>query len=274
MSLFLKKLATVLNQDITAISFRSVDDNVPGADVMDSQSKDDGGEQLRYLTLDEYSHQAIPRKSEEPFQLRYQAYGESSNLLCAHSYAWHGEPRPGGLSSPNALSMAIEFDSHPVAGATIVFHTNSAGLLAEKAFPQELKKLREQHGNRLCELTSFAISKVRKSRRTLAGLMHMIFLYARQARHMQGILVQTRPHHAGVFEKLLGFQVLATIDDVVLLFMPMEAMRQSIRKYGGQPDVDQEESGLYKFFFQQKDEAGLLYRMLEHLAASGTSEGR
>lgn len=272
MSAFLKKLVTTLNQDIT-ISFRSVDDAGAQVDAMESQDKDEADDQLRYLSLDDYTHHTIPRKSETPFQLRYAPYGESSNVLCAHSYAWSAQSTPPSQGSPNALALAIEFEGHPAAAATVVFDTQDVSLSVKDKFAEQYKLKKEKHGDKLCELTSFAISKVKKSRRTLAGLMHMIFLYTRQSRHMQGMFVQTREHYAGVFEKMFGFEVSGKTENTVLLFIAMDAMRQNVRKYAGKSDIDQEEAGLYKFFFEAKDEAGLLFRMLEHLAASGTSEG-
>lgn len=268
-----QSLYQVLNKDIN-FSFRSVEDvegiaNLQENTIENTKTEDD----LRFLTVKGYIEQPIKRKSNVPFQLRYAAYGEASNLMCAYSYAWHNEYRIPRQGAPNALDFAIEFDDVAVSSATIVFDHPDIGLLAEKLFPDAVAALRSQYGYNLCELTAFSLSKARRSRRVIAGLMHLIFLYARQSRQMQGMLALTRTHHVGIYEKLFGFCKLAENNNVVLVFIPFDVMRTRIRQFGGNPDIEQESAGLYKYFFQAKDEAGLLFRLLEHLAASGTREG-
>jgi hypothetical protein len=45
-----------------------------------------------------------------------------------------------------------------------------------------------------------------------------------------------------------------------------DEMKRRIRDFGGNTaHADQQGAGIYPFFFRQKDEAGLLYRFLEHL---------
>jgi len=133
--------------------------------------------------------------------------------------------------------------------------------------------LRAKHGRNICEITSFALSKARRSRRVIAGLLHVTYLYARQAKHMEGMLAITRSHHVGVYENMLGFKKIAEKNNQVLVFIPFDVMRMKVRQFGGKPDLEQSSAGIYKFFFPAKDEPGLLYRVLEHLAASGTSQG-
>ncbi len=266
-------LYEILNKDIT-LSFRSVEEtDEMQSGELDSLIASPIENDLRFLTVRRYMEQAIKRKSEEPFQLRYRAFGEASNMMCSHTYAWHDDKRLPYQGSPNALSVAIEFDNAPIASATLVFDSSDCGLAAESVFAQEVEALRVQHGRNLCEITSFALSKARRSRRVIAGLLHVMFLYARQAKQMEGMLAVTRLHHVGIYENLLGFKRLAQRDNMVLVFIPFGVMRMRIRQFGGKPEIDQESAGIYKFFFQAKDEAGLLYRVLEHLGASGTSKG-
>jgi hypothetical protein len=266
-------LFEVLNKDIT-FGFRSVEETEePRGSETDALLTLPAEDDLRFLTVKRYLEQPIKRKSTEPFQLRYKAYGEASNMMCAHTYAWHNDKKLPYQGSPNALSVAIEFDNSPVASATLVFDGTDCGLAAESVFPQEIEELRSKHGHNLCEITSFALSKARRSRRVIAGLLHVMYLYARQAKQMEGMLAVTRLHHVGIYEGLLGFKRLAQRDNMVLVFIPFDVMRTRIRQFGGKPEIEQESAGIYKFFFQAKDEPGLLYRVLEHLAASGTSGG-
>lgn len=274
MNQILQSLYNILNKEVK-FGIKSVDDE----EISEVNSKHSefltcrDFEDLRFLTSKTYTEQHIKRKSSVPFQMRYSAYGEASNMMCAHAYAWHDANRIPFQGSPNAASFGIEFENSPVAMASLVFDSSDSGLSAEKFFPEEIDKLRFKHGHNLCEITSFAISKARKSRKTLAALLHLMFLYARQAKQMEGLIAQTRAHHVSVYSELLGFRKIAEKDGVVLVFIPLDLMRLKIRKFGGQNLLEKDEAGLYKFFFASKDEPGLLFRLLEHLAASGTRNG-
>lgn len=271
MNEMLNSLYEALNKDIH-FGFRSPEVEAGGQGAEQALRRP-MGEDMRALTLPRYAERPIKRKSSAAFQLRYSAYGEASSVVCAHSYAWHDERRMPTQGAPNALSFAIEYGSSPVASATIVFESVKSGLACESLFPREIAALRGAHGRGLCELTSFSLNKRRRSRRAIAGLLHLMFLYARQARQMTGMVVLTRTQHVGIYEELLGFQRLAEKNGTVLIFIPFDYMRARIRQYGGHPDLNLNSAGLYRFFFQAKDEAGLLFRILDHLAASGTIEG-
>lgn len=229
----------------------------------------------RRLTVDTYQQHALTRRSNSasrPFRLRHAPRGKSSNLLCTHSHAWFdgSQTPPGGV--PNALTATIEHDGVAVASVTFVF-AGSLGLAVEKNFPQEMRLLRQRHGNLLCEMTSFVLDRQKKSRRMVAGLLHIVYLYARQSKQMEGLLIQIKPRHADLFEKAFGFRKLSERNGSTLMYVTFSHIRQQISRFGGQPQSIAPGVGIYGYFFPVTDEPGLLFRFLKHLGAGNATDG-
>jgi hypothetical protein len=214
-----------------------------------------------------YQERPVSDKKNRVFELRYAAWGDRSAIVAAHGYAWQpGKPQPP-LGAPNALGLAVELQQQPAASITVVFDSE-LGLAADSRFFDEMSNLRVTYGRSLVEITNFALSKEYKSRRAVAGLFHLIYLYSKQARQKEMMVVQAKQRHVVFYEKMLGFEVLAQQDSVVLLGLSFESMKRAIRQLAGTGKADRgQDLGLYPFFFPAKDEPGLLYRLLEHLGA-------
>lgn len=201
------------------------------------------------------------------FNLRYAPYGASSSIIAAHGYAWQPGKAQPPQGAPNALGLAVQLDEQPAASLTVVFDSE-LGLAADARFLDRMSQLRLTHGRALVEITNFALSKAYKSRRAVAGLFHLLYLYSRQAKQMEMMVVQVKQRHVVFYENMLSFTLIDTRDGVALLGLSFEAMKRQIRAHAGTGTAQRHQDfGLYPFFFPAKDEPGLLYRLLEHLGA-------
>lgn len=257
---FLKNLASVFggSQATTAAQ-----EELAAKDTSDASKS-----QWRQMTRNEYKLHPSSSHASATFDLRYSAYGEVSTLLATHVIL----QRPGtaSLTVPNAISMDIDFENQRAASITLV-NDVLGGFASEKTFPSEIAAMRAKNNGRIGEITGFEISKDHKSRRAIAALLHVLYLYSRQARQMTCIFVQTETARVSFYEQMLGFKKLATAGDMVLLSIDLTFMKQQIRTWGGKhkdKDAEQSPYKLYPFFFPSRDEAGLLFRVLEHLGSS------
>ena len=221
--------------------------------------------------MGDYQKQVTNPHERHKFDLRYTAYGEVSCLYATHVSLL----RPGvaGPQSPNAVAMDIDFENQRAASLTLV-NDGSAGFYSEDTFPTEIASIRARHHGRIGELSAFQISRDNKSRRAIGALFHVLYLYARQARQMTCIFVRTEAARASFYEQMLGFKKLAVQGDVVLLSIELNLMKLHIRTWGGQhkePTAENAPYKLYPFFFPPQDEAGLLFRVLEHLGSATDS---
>lgn len=262
---FLRKVVGVLNTEIT-VGGRSSTRSETEGDTSVTAGPLDGEDGQRLLTLESYETSGIAAGRQHTFELRYAAYGEKSNMTCETLYACRGGAKGQGID--NALSMAIDLDGKSVASLLLVLDSRE-GLAADDEFVAETAQLRKLHGPRLCEISHFTLSREHKSRRALGAMFHVLSLYARQARQMHVLLVQTHPGSAHLIEKLLGFRTIGVRRDRVLMVLELDTVKREQRQWGGQKEAAQNPPYLlYPFFFTAKDEPGLLFRLLDHLGRS------
>lgn len=243
------------------------------ADPVPASSKGTGDPKLpwRKMSMGGYETQTSAPQERHKFDLRYTAYGEVSCLYATH-VSLH---RPGADDAPfpNAVAMDIDFENQRAASVTLV-NDGLGGFSSEDTFPEEIASMRAKHHGRIGELSAFEISRDNKSRRAIGALFHVLYLYARQARQMTCIFVRTDTVRVPFYEQMLGFKKLAVQGDVVLLAIELNLMKLQIRTWGGQhkePTAEKAPYKLYPFFFPPQDEAGLLFRVLEHLGSATDS---
>ena len=273
MSLF-KSLSEVLNKPI---NISSVLNTRIDKSLINFSSSDPHPEPVdpklgwRQMSLSGYKTQAMPGRERQKFDLRYTAYGEVSSVHATHLVAKRNDVSSGG--SANAVAMDIEFDGE-MAAFLVLVNDSGQGFASEQNFSKEIAHLRAKHHGRIGELSAFEISRDNKSRRAIGALFHVLYLYARQARQMNFILVRTEAGKASFYEQMLGFSILASHEQEVLLGMDLNLMKQHIRKWGGrhkQAAAEEAPYKLYPFFFLPQDEAGLLFRVLDHLGSATDS---
>lgn len=246
------------------IGATSIDTAEEGAGAYGVEEPADG----RLVTLRSYVNHTSADARSHTFELRYAAFGEKSNMVCALTRASSRAVRPD--TPDNALETSIDLEGRAVASALLAMDSKE-GLAADLRFSEEMSGIRSRWGDKVCEIGNLMISRENRSRRALGAMFHVIYLYARQARQMKVMVLQSRPRHAAMLEKMMGFKAIGKKGQRVLMVLELDFIKKEQRTWGGTKDEGaQSPYLLYPFFFPAKDEAGLLLRLLAHL---GTNYG-
>ena len=192
----------------------------------------------------------------------------SASILINRQYAWRGyqtKPLPQDQSLDRITLVASDEDA--IIGTMSISFDGADGLLVEDLFPDEVRGLRDA-GHRVCEFTKLAMDSVLGSRRVLASLFHVAYIYAYRVKGFDCLLIEVNPRHVRYYEKILGFQVMGperlnmrVNAPAVLLCLKFSHTEQQIGKFGGQPKMSATERSLYPYSFSVDEEAGIVGRL-------------
>ncbi|HNQ04282.1 MAG TPA: hypothetical protein PKH69_06685 [Thiobacillaceae bacterium] len=174
-----------------------------------------------------------------------------------------------GLSGcPDSVTLATYKGEEMMGTLTLGFDVGE-GLLADALYKPELDALRAS-GRRVCEFTKLAIDNKRTSKRMLAGLFHIAYLYAERIWGYTDIIIEVNPSHVSFYERLLGFQVIGpericsrVNAPAVLLRADTAWGRDMVRKFGGQPELAKSERSLFPYFLSLEEEGKILSRLMQ-----------
>jgi hypothetical protein len=199
-----------------------------------------------------------------------EGHRSSANILVNRRYAWRGYQ--------SSLSSATEFDGDKritlvavghdeMIGTISVGFDDDDGLCVDGVFPEEVSALREE-GRRICEFTKLAMDGVVRSKRVLASLFHVAYIYAHRLKRFDSLLIEVNPRHVRYYERMLGFKVVGSRRlnrrvnaPAVLLCLDFSHAHEQINRFGGKPECAAVERSLYPYFFSVQEEAGIVGRL-------------
>ncbi len=206
------------------------------------------------------------------FQIRSaNSHGQrsSASILINRMYASRGylsSPLPT-QQLPTRITL-IASEAGVTIGTITVGFDSPAGLNADDPFITETTVLRAE-GRNLCEFTKLAIDSVVRSKRVLACLFHVAYIYAHRMMRFDDLLIEVNPRHRRYYERMLGFEVrgLQRINPrvnavAVLLCLNFDHARAQIALYGGRPEIGDEKRSLYPYFFSGVEETSIIERLL------------
>jgi hypothetical protein len=198
-----------------------------------------------------------------------EGHRSSAHILVNRMYAWRGYVSSRGaerVHNPNRITLIASEEESTVGTITIGFDGGD-GLLVDDLFRDEAKQLRRDRAV-LCEFTKLAIDGAVRSKRVLASLFHVAFIYAHEVKGCDRILIEVNPRHVRYYERMLGFEVRgperlnARVNaPAVLLSLEMSHARYQIDIFGGRPELARSERSLYPYFFSPAEEAGIIQRL-------------
>ena len=218
---------------------------------------------------DEASDRAISRRL---FQIRMadsNGARADAGILVNKMYAKRGYRLPGSSAQqPQQDRVTLVASEHDAAVGTIsIGFDTPQGLLVDEVFAAETGALRAR-GDRVCEFTKLAMDAVVRSRRVLASLFHVAYIYSHRVMGMDHLLIEVNPRHAGYYRRMLGFQTIGpqrlnhrVNAPAILLALDFRHARAQIERFGGNPAAARGERSLYPFFFSLDEEAGIARRM-------------
>ena len=191
-----------------------------------------------------------------------------ASILINRMYASRGyrsSSLPGRPPPERITLLACEQDS--VIGTITVGFDSPAGLHVDDPFGRETRRLREQ-GRRMCEFTTLAMDSVVRSKRVLASLFHVAYIFAHRMMGYDSLLIEVNPRHVRYYERMLGFRVIGeqrlnrrVNAPAVLLCLDFSHAQNQIARVGGCPALAQHDRSLYPYFFSVEDEAGIVGRL-------------
>mgnify|MGYP002788749750 CR=1 FL=1 len=194
----------------------------------------------------------------------------SASILINRMYATRGyQTKPlSDEPEPNRITlMAVDHDV-TIGTISIGFDVPGETLLVDEMFHAEVEPLRAT-GLKLCEFTKLAVDNVARSKRVLASLFHVAFIYAHRIRGYDSLLIEVNPRHVRYYERLLGSKVLGAermnprVDaPAVLLQLDFAYVQAQIALFGGRADLSASKSSLYPYAFSISEEAGIVGRMV------------
>jgi hypothetical protein len=199
----------------------------------------------------------------------------SANVLIKRRYSWRGYDAPS-ISADDSLDRItlMASDEETTIGTLSIGFDGRDGLMVEELFPREVGDLRAS-GRSICEFTKLAMDAILGSKRVLASLFHVAYIYAYRVKGFDCLLVEVNPRHVRYYEKILGFKVMGPerIDrrvnaPAVLLCLDFSHTEEQIGKFGGQPQLSVTERSLYPYSFSVEEEAGIVGRLKGNADAS------
>ena len=200
----------------------------------------------------------------------------SASILVNRMYAWRGYknaelPKDGG----DRITL-VATDHDTTIGTIMIGFDGPEGLLVDDLFSDRANEFRGQ-GVMLCEFIKLAIDKVVRSKRVLASLFHVAFIYAHEVKGFDKILIEVNPRHVRFYERMLGFEVLESARlnrrvnaPAVLLGLDLNYVHERIAEMGRRaPDSEVEgtERSLYPYCFSAHEEAGIAGRLRVNAAS-------
>lgn len=169
---------------------------------------------------------------------------------------------------PTRITL-VASDHHEVTIGTITIGFDSpAGLHADDPFGAETDGLRSA-GRRICEFTKLAVDSVVRSKRVLASLFHVAYIFAYRTMGFDTLLIEVNPRHVRYYQRMLGFEPLGpqrlnrrVNAPAVLLSLDFSHAHDQIERYGGRPEYSLVERSLYPYFFSIQEEASIVGRLM------------
>jgi len=206
---------------------------------------------------------------EQNLKIRLAHTGErvgSASLLVQKMYRNIGYDVPDMQKLQDRITL-IASQNNAVVGTLTLGLDADNGLLADQNYKPEIDRLREK-GHKVCELTKFAVDQVRGSKRVLAALFHIAYIYGRVLQNQTNVVIEVTPKHASFYKRLLGFEQIGSerlnsrVNTIgVLLWLDIDYVERQIELLGGKTEGAKGERSLYPYFFSKQDEVGITHRL-------------
>ena len=143
------------------------------------------------------------------------------------------------------------------------------GLLVDALYKEEIDVLRVA-GARVCEFTKLAVDGATRSKRVLATLFHIAYIYSHKMNGYTDLFIEVNPRHVRFYEQMLGFtqfgperRNLRVNAPAVLLRLEFAYLAKQLARFAGRPDLARVEKSLYPYGFSEAEEVGVMKRLIK-----------
>lgn len=196
------------------------------------------------------------------------ADGSRSNvsMLIERMYAWKGlsfNPK-SRTTVPNEITLAVY--RGPILFGTLTLGLDSpGGLLVDDLYDDVLMEHRSR-GAKVCEITKLAIDPRFNSKKAIAAIFNLAYIFARKIHCMTDVFVEVNPRHTAFYQRMLHFTEIReerfcerVSAPARLLHLPLAEMDNFVTKYGG--GANSGDRSLYSYFFSPEEQAGIIARI-------------
>jgi len=169
---------------------------------------------------------------------------------------------------PEQITL-LSYHNDKVVGTLTLGLDIGQGLYADELYKPELDKLRSD-GRKLAEITKLAVDTKLASKRILAALIHIAYIYGRKLWRYTDLVIEVNPNHAKFYQRMLGFTMLGEARmcqrvnaPAVLLWVEGEFLDKKIAEFGGTATMNMSEKTFYPYFFSLAEERSITHDLLE-----------
>ena len=192
----------------------------------------------------------------------------SASVLINRMYASRGYRVTTTPSEQLPTRITFTANEHDNTIGTIsVGFDSERGLHVDELFSSEVEAIRRE-GRQVCEFTKLAMDSVVQSKRVLASLFHVAYIFAHRMIGIDDLLIEVNPRHVRYYQRMLGFEAMCSPRHNPRVNAPAVLMRlrfahahEQIDRFGGRPDYSAVERSLYPLFFSVEEEAAMVGRL-------------
>ena len=200
-----------------------------------------------------------------------ESYAERSSAshLISRMYASRGYPSTPLPDDPQPARITlVAFEREATVATITVGFDSPEGLRVDDLFSDHANALRDA-GRAICEFTTLAVDRMVSSRRVLASLFHVAYIYAHRLMEFDNLLIEVNPRHVSYYQRMLGFEVIGlqrfnhrVKAPAVLMSLDFDHARERLSQFGGKPEASRVERSLYPDSFSAAEEAGIVSRLM------------
>jgi hypothetical protein len=191
----------------------------------------------------------------------------TASMLVKKMYSWRGyKVSLQAKQQPNRISLVASHGTNAIATISIGFDSTE-GLLVDELYRDEVDKYRDS-GLKVCEFTKLAVDGAVRSKRVLATLFHIAYIYSHRMNGFTDLLIEVNPRHVRFYEQMLGFEQTGperlnprVNAPAILLRLRFSHTVEQIGRFGGRPELARVEKSLYPYFFSETEERGIIGRL-------------
>ena len=185
-------------------------------------------------------------------------YGEAG-------YVGNGGPASGHC--PDSITLATYQGEQVIGTQTLGFDVGN-GLLADELYKTEIDLLRAR-GCNVAEITKFALDTKLTSKRFLAAMFNVSYIYLRKLWQYTDVVIEVNPSHVAFYKRMLGFVEIGSERmcprvhaPAVLLHLDLTEVERKVAEVAGKHELAKEDRTLYPYFFPPQEEARITDRLL------------
>jgi len=189
-------------------------------------------------------------------------------LLINKMYDWRGYGSSHCIPASDRHSTFLATLDGQTVGTITLAVDSPAGLAADGIFRDEINSFRRVPGASVCELTKLAFDTEMPSRKLMASLFHIVFLYGRRRHRCTDLFIEVNPRHRRFYEAMLGFAPVGQLKTNTSVDAPSQLMwlkvadiAARISAFTGREHDAASSRSLYPLFLSCEDQRDVMARL-------------